>query len=60
MRATRDYRWNSRFGGQVNMTMTFAEFRELVEMLESLAPEDGFTRDLRAELDGFEPAEEVP
>lgn len=55
MRVTRDFRWNSRFGGQVNLTMTFGEFREMVEMLESLSPDDGFTRDLRAHLDGFEP-----
>ena len=41
----------------VSMRMSEAEFRDVVEWLEGLAPGDGFTEDLRAQLDRLFPPE---
>ena len=39
----------------VHLRMTEDEFRETVEWLEGLAPEDGATKDWRAQLDRLFP-----
>jgi hypothetical protein len=52
MIARRDYR-----ADRVTLAMARAEFREHVEWLEGMAPQDGCTRDWRAELDRIDPPE---
>lgn len=55
MKVTRTFSWNRLHGGMVNIEMTLTEFRETVEWVELLSSDDGFTRDLRAELDRIDP-----
>lgn len=41
----------------VEIRMSLDEFRETVEWLETICPQDGATRDWRAELDRIDPPE---
>lgn len=51
---TRDYRDDT-----VTWTMRLSEFREHVEWLETIDPDDGATKDLRAALDRLDPPADV-
>jgi hypothetical protein len=56
MRATAHYYRVTRHGGPiVRLEMSLAEFREHVEWLEMIDPDDGCTIDWRAELDRIDP-----
>ena len=59
MRATIDHRgWNRYHGGLVKIEMGLDEFRETVEWLEMIDPNDGCTHDWRAQLDRLDPPTE--
>lgn len=51
----RDY---PRRPSDVVLRMPLAEFREFVEWLESLDPQNGVTRDLRADLNELDPTQD--
>lgn len=58
MRAVRKAGYIGQRQPMVALEMQLSEFREHVEWLEELRPEDGCTKDWRRQLDELDPAEE--